>query len=209
MPAARTLRSDARRNRERLVASARELFAQRGVDVPVEEITQHAELGMGTLYRHFPTKDDLVAAVLEDAFAEIVRLAEEAAAAEHAWGGLERFLREALELHVQNRGVKDLLAAQEHGHDAARARIRRLLCSVVQRAQDEGTLRRDFAFEDLPPIFWSTARIVQATAHVAPDYWRRYLSFVLDGLRAEAATRAPAPPLTRAQLQRAHGRRGR
>ena len=209
MATAKTLRSDARRNRERLVASARELFAARGVDVPVEEVTHHAGLGMGTLYRHFPTKGDLVAAVLEDAFAEIARLAEEAAAADDAWEGLSGFLHAALELHVQNRGVKDLLAAREHGHGAARARIRRLLRSVVERAQEQGGLRRDFAFEDLPPIFWSTARVVQATGDVAPDYWRRYLSFVLDGLRTGAATRPPAPPLTRAQLQRAHGRSGR
>jgi AcrR family transcriptional regulator len=209
VPTTKTLRSDARRNRERLVASARELFAARGLDVPVEEITHHASLGMGTLYRHFPTKDDLVAAVLEDAFAEIARLAEEADAADDAWEGLSGFLHAALELHVQNRGVKDLMAARAHGHDAARARIRRLLRSVVERAQAQGALRRDFAFEDLPPIFWSTARVVQATADVAPDYWRRYLSFVLDGLRADAATRPPAPPLTRAQLQRAHGRHRR
>lgn len=208
MPTAKTLRSDARRNRERLVASARELFAAGGLDVPVEEITHHAGLGMGTLYRHFPTKDDLVGAVLEDAFAEIVRLAERAAATEDAWDGLTGFLHDALELHVQNRGVKDLMAAREHGgHDVARTRIRRLLRSVVERAQEQGALRRDFAFEDLPPVFWSTARIVQATADVAPEYWRRYLSFLVDGLRADAATPAPAGPLTRAQLQRAHGKR--
>ena len=207
--AAKTLRSDARRNRERLVVSARELFAARGVEVSLEDIARRAGVGIGTLYRHFPTKGDLVDAVLEDAFAEIGRLAEEAAATEDAWEGLTSFLHDALELHVQNRGVKDLLAAREHGHDAARARIRRLLRSVVERAQEQGTLRRDFVFEDLPPLFWSTARIVQATADVSPRYWRRYLSFVLDGLRASAATRAPGPPLTRAQLQRAHERRGR
>src|SRR5437867_11035037 len=72
--ATKSLRSDARRNRERLVASARELFATAGVDVSVEEITHHAGLGMGTLYRHFPTKDDLIDAVLEDAFAEIIQI---------------------------------------------------------------------------------------------------------------------------------------
>jgi len=207
--AAKTVRSDARRNRERLVASARELFAARGLEVPVEEITHHAGVGMGTLYRHFPTKDDLVDAVLEDAFAEIARLAEEAAAAQDGWEGLTGFLQSALELHVQNRGVKDLLAAREHGHDAARARIRRLLRNVVERAQEQGTLRSDFVFEDLPPVFWSTARVVQATADVAPGYWRRHLYFLLDGLRASAATRAAAPPLTRGQLRRAHGRHGR
>src|SRR5438270_2242759 len=79
--AVKTLRSDARRNRERLVASARELFAAHGVDVPVEDITHHAGLGMGTLYRHFPTKEELVDAVLVDAFAELVQAAEEAVVA--------------------------------------------------------------------------------------------------------------------------------
>ena len=99
----KTLRSDALRNHERLVASARELFARSGVDVPVEEITHHAGLGMGTLYRHFPTKEDLIDAVLEDAFAEIVAIAEQAAAEEDAWVGFCQFLEQALALHARNR----------------------------------------------------------------------------------------------------------
>ena len=101
----KTLRSDALRNHERLVASARELFARSGVDVPVEEITQHAGLGMGTLYRHFPTKEDLIDAVLEDAFAEIVAIAEQAAAEEDAWVGFTQFLEQALELHARQPAV--------------------------------------------------------------------------------------------------------
>ena len=209
VPATKTLRSDARRNRERLVASARELFAARGIDVSVEEITHHAGLGMGTLYRHFPTKGELVDAVLDDAFGEIARLADEAAEAEDAWQGLTRFLHGALELHVQNRGVKDLMAARRSGHDAARNRIRRLLRRVIDRAQEQGTLRADFTFEDLPPVFWSTARVIETTADVAPDFWRRYLTFFLDGLRAAGATPVTTPPLTRAQLERTRARRGR
>jgi AcrR family transcriptional regulator len=173
----KTLRSDALRNRERLVASARELFAKTGVDVPVEEIVRHAGLGMGTLYRHFPTKEELLDAVLEDAFGEIIGLAEEAAAADDAWAGLEGFLEQALALHVVNRGLKDVLATREHGRERAeamRARIRPLLRRTIARA---------------------------------PDYWRRYLGFLLDGLRAEGATPLAAPPLTRAQLARATKRR--
>jgi len=85
--ATKTLRSDARRNRELLVASARELFATAGVDVSVEEITRHAGLGMGTLYRHFPTKEELIDAVLEDAFAELVELAELAVSADVSTSG--------------------------------------------------------------------------------------------------------------------------
>src|SRR5437762_13388240 len=111
----KTLRSDARRNRERLVASARTLFASDGVDVPVEEITRHAGVGMGTLYRHFPTKEDLIDAVLEDAFSGLLDAAKEAAEAEDAWAGLTSFLERALAEHVGNRGLKDIIAMRPHG----------------------------------------------------------------------------------------------
>ena len=203
----KTLRSDARRNRAALVASARELFAREGVDVSVEEITHHAGLGMGTLYRHFPTKDELIDAVLEDAFAEMLRLAEDAVAAEDAWAGFAGFLERAFEVHTHNRGVKDLLASSQHA-DAMRRRIRPLLARMIERAQEQKTLRADFAPEDLPLLFWSAGRVIEATAKVAPDAWRRYLGLMLDGLRAEAATPLPEPPLTRAQVTRARGARG-
>ena len=201
----KTLRSDARRNRERLVASARELFASRGVDVPVEEITHHAGLGMGTLYRHFSTKEELIDAVLEDAFAEIVELAERAAKKDDAWTGFASFLEGSLALHAQNRGVRDILATREHGArraKAMRARIRPRLRGLVERAQAQGTLRADFTPEDLPMLFWTAGRVIETTADVAPDYWRRCLGLLLDGLRASAATALPVPPLTRAQLAR-------
>jgi AcrR family transcriptional regulator len=202
----KTLRSDARRNRERLVASARELFAAHGVDVSVEDITHHAGLGMGTLYRHFPTKDELLDAVLEDAFAELVAAAEEAVANEDAWAGFTGFLERALAARAANRGLKDVLAAARgqgaQRAEAMRARMRPLLRRLIQRAQEQGTLRADFAPEDLPLVFWTADRVIDRTAAVAPDYWRRYLGLLLDGLRTDAATRLPHPPLTRAQLDR-------
>jgi len=203
---ARTLRSDARRNRQLLVASARELFASAGVDVPVEEITRHAGLGMGTLYRHFPTKEELIDAVLEDAFAELVHLAERAAESEDAWVGFSSFLEEALALHATNRGLKDVVATREHGRlraHAMRERLQPLLGRLIEQAQEQGTLRSDFTVEDLPLVFWSAGRVIETTASVAPGHWRRYLGLLLDGLRAGAATPLPAPPLTGAQLERA------
>ena len=209
MPAAtldrKTLRSDARRNRERLVASARELFARGGVDVPVEEVTRRAGVGMGTLYRHFATKEELIDAVLEDAFAELVRCAEKAAANDDGWAGFTGFLEEALTLHAANLGLKDVLATREHGRRVAtlRARMQPLLRATIERAHKQGTLRSDFTAEDLPVVFWTTGRVIESTAAVAHDYWRRYLALVLDGLRAESATPLPRPPLTRAQLARA------
>jgi AcrR family transcriptional regulator len=208
--ATKTLRSDARRNRERLVASARELFARDGIDVPVEEITHHAGLGMGTLYRHFPAKDDLVDAVLEDSFGEIVAAAIEAEAAEDAWAGLVGFLDRALAQHAVNRCLKDMLADRPGGRkrlEAMRSRVDPILRRLVARAQADGALRADFAFEDLPVVFWTAFRVIERTASIAPDFWRRYLGILLDGLRADAASPLPAPPLTRAQLARTAERR--
>ena len=201
-----TLRRDAQRNRERLISSARELFAQRGVDVSVEEITHHAGVGMGTLYRHFPTKDELVDAVLEDAFAELLALADEAVAPEDAWAGLTGFFEAALARHVANRGLKDVLATRKreaHRAEAMRARMRPLLRRLIERAHEQGSLRRDFTQEDLPLVFWTAGRVIEETAAIAPEYWRRYLGLLCDGLRADSARPLPQPPLTRAQLDRA------
>jgi AcrR family transcriptional regulator len=206
VPVAAATRSDALRNRAKLVAAARELFAESGVDVSVEEITQHAGVGMGTLYRHFPTKDELIDAVLEDAFDEIIRFAHEAADNADAWAGLTGFFERLLQLHAQNRGVKDIVALRGHGShraEAMRARLRPLLAQIVERAHEQGTLRSDFTSDDLPLIFWTANRVIELTQDVAASYWRRYLALLLDGLRPAAATPLPAPPLTRTQLTRA------
>ncbi len=200
-----SIRSDAKRNRERLVASARELFAEKGVEVSVEEITQHAGVGMGTLYRHFPTKDELIDAVLEDAFAEIIEIAREAADAEDAWAGLTNFFERILALHAANRGVKDIVAARAHGAsraEAMRARIRPLLAGVIERAHEQGALRRDFTIDDVPLVIWTAGRVIELTETAAPGHWRRYLGFLFDGLRPAAATPPAAPALTRPQLTR-------
>jgi AcrR family transcriptional regulator len=210
--AVRPLRSDASRNRERLIASARELFAARGADVTVEEVTRHAGVGMGTLYRHFPTKEDLVDAVLEDAFTEWLDAARRALDEPDAWTGFRTYLEQALSLHVANRALKDAVAGRASAGpraEAMRARIRPLLRELVQRAQEQGALRPDVVLEDLPLIFWSSDRVIDATAEVNPAVWRRYLGIVLDGLRAEAATPLPARPLTRAEATQIARRRRR
>jgi AcrR family transcriptional regulator len=199
------LRSDARRNRERIVASARTLFAKAGTDVSVEDITRHAGVGMGTLYRHFATKEELLDAVLEETFEEIVGLANAALVTTDAWAGFSGFLEGSLALHAENRGLKDVLGTRQHGLERARAmraRLRPLLRRLIERAQAQGTLRADFAFADLPLVFWTTGRVIELTAGVAPDFWRRHLALMLDGLRVEAARPLPQPPLTEAELER-------
>jgi AcrR family transcriptional regulator len=194
------------------VAAARAAFATDGIEVSVEEIARRAAVGMGTLYRHFPTKEDLVDAVLEDTFDEIVGAAEQALTVEDAWRGLCSFFEHFFALHVKNRGLKDMLATRAHGReraDAMRARMRPLIRRLVARAQEQGALRADFAPEDMPFVIWSVGRVIEETRGVAPELWRRHLGFLLDGLRADAATPLPHPPLTRAQLNRVTERRHR
>jgi AcrR family transcriptional regulator len=205
----RPLRRDAQANRDRIVAAARAAFAASGIDASVEDIARRAGVGMGTLYRRFPAKEHLVDAVFEDTLAEIVAVAEEALAAEDAWAGFRSFLERAFVLHAENRGLKDVLnrSPRRAKAEAARMRLRPLIRRLVERAQAQGSLRADFSPADVPVLFWTVARVIEATGEIAPDFWRRQLGFVLDGLRAEAATPLPHAPLTPAQLDRASGRR--
>jgi len=198
-------RSDARRNRERLVASARELFAVSGVDVPAREIARHAGVGVGTLYRHFPTRADLVDAVLAESFEELVALAQASLAEPDAWLGFTRFVEEALVLHGLNRGLKDVVETHAHGDartQEMRRRLRPLVAQLVERAQANGSLRKDFTPQDIALVFWSTDRVIELAGDVAPDLWRRQLEFLFDGLRAANATPIAVPPLTDAQVRR-------
>ncbi len=198
------LRRDARANRDRILAAARAAFAAGGVDVPVEEIAERAGVGMGTLYRRFPTKHDLVEAVIEESLDAFVAAAEAGLADDDPWTGFSGFVERVLELHVENRALREVLAGTEHGHarDAVRRRVRPLVRRLIERAHADGSLRPDFTPEDMPLVFMTGGRVLEAARGVAPDLWRRYLGLLLDGLRAEGATPLPRGPLTRAQVNR-------
>ena len=199
-----TLRRDARENRNRILAAARAAFAAEGVGVPVEAIADRAGVGMGTLYRRFPTKHDLVQAVIEESLDAFVVAAEEGLAEDDPWTGFTGFVERVLELHVENRALREVLAGTEHGHarDAVRRRVRPLVRRLIERAHADGSLRPDFAPEDMPLVFMTAGRVLEAGRGVAPDLWRRYLGLLLDGLRAGGATPLPRGPLTQAQMNR-------
>jgi len=199
-----TLRRDARENRNRILAAARAAFAAEGVDVPVEAIADRAGVGMGTLYRRFPTKHDLVQAVIEESLDAFVVAAEEGLAEDDPWTGFTGFVERVLELHVENRALREVLAGTEHGHarDAVRRRVRPLVRRLIERAHADGSLRPDFAPEDMPLVFMTAGRVLEAGRGVAPDLWRRYLGLLLDGLRAGGATPLPRGALTQAQMNR-------
>ncbi|QEC50360.1 TetR/AcrR family transcriptional regulator [Baekduia soli] len=200
-----SLRRDAQRNRERILDATRAAFCELGLDVGVDEIARRAGVGMGTLYRHFPTKDALIDAVVDARFTELNAAAQSALAAPDAWEGLESFLLAAVELQAADRGFKDALTTwrrDEPGVRPARRRLHAAVRKLVGRAQEAGQLRADLAAEDVLVLLWATARIVERTSGSAPGQARRFLALHLAGLRPEAARDAlPEAPLTPRQLQ--------
>lgn len=186
--ASRPLRADAARNRERILAAARGVFAERGLDVTLDEVAHRAGLGVGTVYRRFPSKDDLVEALFEQAINEVVELADEAAGTADSWRGLVSFLEQVTAMQAENLGLRDIILHGGYGRDRvsmARERIIPAVTRLVERAQVDGFLRKDFLPTDIPMIELMVSSVASYTNSVAPDLWRRYLGIVLDGLVVE------------------------
>jgi AcrR family transcriptional regulator len=181
------MRADAVRNRERLTAAAAELFATRGVGVPLEDIAAHAGVSIGTLYNNFANRGALLDAVLPDRLVEVQRLADAAAADPDAWHAFAGFLDGVFELQARDRSLNEAIArspvgdadvAAECGHVGA------ILDAVVRRAHDAQVLRADFGPADLSILMSALSQVI-ATTGDDNAVWRRHLGFVLDGLRAE------------------------
>jgi AcrR family transcriptional regulator len=197
-------RSHARRNHQRLVDAAREVFSEQGVDAPLEAIARRAGVGIATLYRHFATREALVEAILERRIGDVVAVAEAAAARPDGWTAFEEMVRRTLELHASDRVLKEIILRYPPSRGrlaSAREDLRALFEQVLDRARADGALRADFTVSDLALLFWSFAPVMDATAGVAPDAWRRHLHLLLDGLRAEAATPHDRPALTDDEVQ--------
>jgi AcrR family transcriptional regulator len=189
-----------------LIEAARAVFAERGVDVPVDEIVDRAGLGIGTLYRHFADREALVDAIFETRTGEIVDVIKEALAEEDASDGLRRFFQSMVALQREDPVFRELLMRYPSSADRfieSRQEMERLTEELIGLARRQGVLRADFTLADLTLLFWSLAPILEATADVAPEAWRRHIGFVVDGLRPEAATEAPLPSLTAEQLEAA------
>jgi AcrR family transcriptional regulator len=191
------LRADAERNRRQLVESARVVFAERGLDAPLDEIARRAGVGNATLYRRFPSRCQLVAAVFVDTVREIVNAAERALADPDPWAGFTGHVRFLCEQQAGNRALADLLTATVSGVaelDGLRDRAYADLVTLIDRARASGDLRADFGHEDVVLLLMANAGLLERTATAAPAAWRRHLSYLLDGLRASAATpSAPSP----------------
>jgi AcrR family transcriptional regulator len=200
------LRADARRNRDQILAAAREIFAERGADVAMEEIARRASVGVGTLYRRFADRETLIRAVFHETFQAVVDETHAALTEEPTgWAALTRIMRQSAWLHVSVQAKSPLVTAVVKADpDTSRLRdhMLDLLGELVRRAQDEGTLRRDVGVGDLGMLFMSVVRHQKhaATPEVAELAPGRMLAIMMDGLRAPASGELPGRPLTRADL---------
>jgi len=197
------LRRDARRNRELLTAAARSVFADQGLDAPLDEIARQAGVGNATLYRHFPSRAALIEAVFHALLAETSSACEQARESEDAWAGLAAYLDFVLAGLAADRGANDLMTTGVQGIpslEALHVQNRETVHVLVGRAQQQGTMRDDITTEDLLFALAALGRAVPALTATAPDAWRRHLTLLLDGLRAEVAGPLPAKPLTPEEL---------
>jgi AcrR family transcriptional regulator len=194
------LRRDAERNRQRIMEAARELFAERGLAVTLDDVAHQAGLGVGTVYRRFRARDELVDALFEEQIRAIVGLADEALAAEDPWEGLVHFIERVAALQAADRGLKEVLLGDTRGRDRIalmREQMRPRGEELVRRAQAAGKLRADFAASDLPLMQLMLGTVAEVVTPERKDLWRRFLWLMLDGMRADSQqpTPLPDPPL--------------
>jgi AcrR family transcriptional regulator len=194
------LRSDAARNRAKILRAAADAFGEDGVDVGVESVAQRAGVGVGTLYRRFPTKESLIEAVVAELLRD-VRDAAHDALLESPAVGFDVFLRAAGAVQAEHRGCLGRLWTSPT-HDALRADIEGAMRTLLAQAREAGTVRADLVYEDAVVLLWSIRGVIESTAAVAPDAWRRHVDMLLAAVRPEAP--APDhPPLTAAELEAA------
>lgn len=204
----RPLRKDAERNRQRILEAAQELFAERGL-TSLDEVAAHAGVGVGTVYRRFPSRDDLVDALFDQSVAQLVGHAKRAyaIAEDDAFAGLEYFLTSYLEMHAADRSLSQVLLTDMHGRDKLEEQkkpIKPHVFALVGRAKEAGVVREDLEPTDVPMAILMIVSLMNACRDVAPDLWRRQLRLVLDGMRpggvpfeVEAATPDQVPQVMR------------
>jgi AcrR family transcriptional regulator len=180
----RTLRADARRNRERIMSSGRELFARDGPEAQMDEIAARAGVGIGTVYRHFPTKEALLTAMVRDRFqefAEIATVAEDTIDPRHA---LETVMRRSAEAVEGDMGFQLAMMGSDEleweGIEEQKAVLAAIVTRIIRRAVDAGVVRDDVTFDDFGMVMCG----ITSTMYYKPGSadWRRHLAIVVQGL---------------------------
>ena len=186
------LRADAQRNLERVLDAAADLFAERGCDVSVDEIANRAGVGHATVFRRFPSKDALIAAVVSRQIRQLGAFVEQMSAEREPGEAFEAFVWHVAELHAHDRGLHEGYSRCGELRDIAEAKaeVGDLFDGLILRAQEAGALRRDVSVDDISTLLGST--ILAARDASDPDRWRRYVEVLLAGLRPPPAEETSA-----------------
>jgi AcrR family transcriptional regulator len=192
-----TLRADAARNRQAIVEAARSVFAEQGLDAPLDEIAKRAGTGNATLYRRFPQRADLVAAVFAERMAEHLAAVEAGLADGDPWRGFASYVQAVGLMQARDRGIADLVTMDVSSApeiEALRARAYDGLVRLVARAHEAGVLRVDFTDQDVVLLLMANAGLVERAHGITAEASARLIALLLDGLRAQAATAGPPAP---------------
>jgi AcrR family transcriptional regulator len=202
----RAPRSDAAKNRERVLAAADAVFAERGLDATLADIAHFAGVGVGTIYRKFPDKESLVGALLEDKLVKVTAAVEAAADAPSGWDAFAGILSALSDLLLADRALGQILLADYGRETSTRLldAIRPAVTKAIKRAQADGELRADLKFNDFPPLLIMTTATAEFIDVGNPRSRSRYLDIILDGLRARPGQRKlPGRSLSDAELEAA------
>jgi AcrR family transcriptional regulator len=193
------LRKDAELNRQRIVVAAREVFRDRGLGATLNDVARHAGVGVGTVYRRFADKEQLIDALFDDMIATVETATREALLEPDAWVGLTQALEKVCEQHALDRGLRELMLGTGTGpprQAQMRERFAPLVGQLVARAKAQGRLRSDILPPDLPLIQLMLGAVTEHFAE--PELWRRYLALILDGMR-DRPDLLPLPELRMSQ----------
>jgi AcrR family transcriptional regulator len=191
----RPLRADAARNRRLLLAAAADEFAERGLDASVADIARRAGVVKGTVFHHFRSKDDLLAAIVLDRIDALLNLAERLAQEDDKGAALLEFMTVAASQREEH-DLSFLQGADDLNTEVAQARDRlyRAIDDLVERAREHGAIRADVAGTDVILLLCAPNYIVSYLKDASPGLWRRYLAIIFDGLRPEGAHPLGQPP---------------
>ena len=193
-PGEKPLRADARRNREKVLVAARGVFSEHGRDAQMDDVARRAGVGVGTVYRHFPTKEALIEALMVAAFETIAEAAEAALAIEDPWEAFATPLWTGAETMAADRALSEVFASIPGAMESAMPTVEGLtetMAVLIARAQAAGVLREDMVVDDIPMLMCGIGAATKKE-HRCAAAWRRHLAIVLDGLRADGAS-GPLP----------------
>jgi AcrR family transcriptional regulator len=216
------LRGDARSNLDRILSAATEVFARRGLGATLADVAAAAGVGVGTVYRRFANKDDLIYEVYAGRVHATEELAREASEEPDVWAGFVRFFEETIRELAGDRGLRELTiggftesigwargSTPERLADLLDGNHRVMgvhLTTLTERAKAAGKLRADFNQTDMMLLSLAVQSTIDFGGAERPELYRRVLTFVLDGLAADRTTTLPEPPLTESELLSIRGR---